>query len=241
MLEVRNISFSYGTRCVLDAITFDLAPGEILAVVGTNGAGKTTLLKVLATLLMQDAGEVTLDAINPLSRPLAYRRKLGYLSERCPLHEEMTVEAYLKYRLRLKGERQIRLRRRIDEVIASCGLSDLRQSVIGVLSQGCRKRVGLAEAMSAHPGLLMLDDPWAGLDRPSRRQIAAALTSASGRAAVMIAGHEISEMLDWCTRVLVLYRGRRVGAHRVSDYDKPDLLKRIEQEMTGCELQEVAP
>ena len=234
MLEVQHISFSYGPRATLSDISFDAATGDILAVIGANGAGKTTLLRILSCLLMQDAGNVRLDGIDTLERPVKYRRKIGYLSEKCPLYDEMTAEDFLSYRLRLRGERSLRVRRWVDEVIGQCGLDEERRTVMRVLSYGYRKRVGLANALLTHPSLLLLDDPFAGLDLPQRKQVAGVLSSVAARAAVVLAGHEVAQMLDWCTRVLVLRKGHVTGLHRVGDYAKDDLLKRIEQEMTGA-------
>jgi ABC-2 type transport system ATP-binding protein len=231
MLEVKNITFSYTTQETLGNITFDVAPGDIVAVAGTNGAGKTTLLRLLSCLLMQDSGNVLIDGVDSLTRPIAYRSKLGYLSERCPLYEEMTVEEYLTYRLRLKGERQLRVRRRIDEVISQCRLDEHRKSVIRLLSYGFRKRVGLADALTTHPSLLLLDDPLAGLDLPQRKQIAEVLASVSGRSAILVAGHEITFLMEWCTHFFVLHRGRLVATYRVQDFEKAALLKKIEQQM----------
>jgi ABC-2 type transport system ATP-binding protein len=233
MLEVNDISFSYGMRKVLRDIAFDVSAGEILAVIGANGAGKTTLLRVLACLRMQDSGNVRLDGVDTLERPVKYRRNIGYLSEKCPLYDEMTVEDYLSYRLRLRGEKWMRVSRRVDEVVAQCRLIDERKTVMRVLSHGFRKRVGLAEALASHPSLLLLDDPLAGLDLPQRKQVAEVLTSVSSRAAVVLAGHEVSQMLEWCTRVLVLRGGQVAGLHRVGGYAKEELLRIIEEEMTG--------
>lgn len=232
MLEVKNITFSYGGHETVGNITFDAAPGEILAIVGANGAGKTTLLRVLACLLMQDSGNALIDDVDSLARPIAYRAKIGYLSEKCPLYDEMKVEEYLTYRLKLKGERQLRVRRRIDEVIAQCRLEEHRKTAMRLLSWGFRKRVGLAEALTTHPSVLLLDDPLAGLDLPQRKQLAEVLTSVSGRSTIVLAGHEISFLLEWCTRFLVLHRGRMVGLYRVHDYEKDVLLRKIEQLIT---------
>jgi len=233
MLEVKDISFSYGAAETLGNLTFDVASGEILAVVGANGAGKTTLLRLLACLLMQDSGNALIDGIDSLTRPIAYRKKIGYLSEKCPLYDEMTVEEYLTYRLKLKGERQLRVRRRIDEVLTLCRLDEQRKTVIRTLSCGYRKRVGLADVLTTHPGVLLLDDPLAGMDLPQRKRVAAVLTSVSGRASIVMAGHEVSFFLEWCTHFLVLCQGRIVGLHRVRDYDRDELLKLIEHQIVS--------
>jgi ABC-2 type transport system ATP-binding protein len=233
MLEVNHITFSYGNHAVLDDVTFDVAPGEIVALTGANGAGKTTLLRLLACLLMQDSGTIRLDTVDPLVRPVKYRRGIGYLSEHCPLYSEMTVEGYLTYRVKLKGERSLRVRRRVSETLEQCGLDEARKTRVRLLSHGYRKRLGLADALIMHPKLLLLDDPLAGLDMPHRKKTAAVLTAASARAAVVLAGHEIQEMLEWCTRFIVLYRGRVTGLYRVSDYNKTDLARILERQITA--------
>lgn len=233
MLDVDHITFSYGARRILTDITFDVAPGEIIAVTGRNGAGKTTLMKILACLLMQDAGTVRLQGIDALRRPVKYRRGVGYLSEHSPLYSDMTVEEYLTYRVRLKGERALRVRRRVSETLAISGLSGMHDTRIRLLSHGYRKRVSLADALSTHPKLLLLDDLLAGLDRPQRKACAAALVAASSRASVVVTGHEIDEMLDWCTRVMVLDGGRIAALFRASDFERAELTERIDRLLAG--------
>ncbi|MDA3925103.1 MAG: ABC transporter ATP-binding protein [Kiritimatiellae bacterium] len=223
MLNIDHISFSYGNKQVLKDITFDVAPGEIVAIVGANGAGKTTLLRILSFVLMQDAGNVVLDGVDPLQLPVKYRKWIGYLSERCPLYEEMTVEQFLRYRLRLKGERALRERRRLTVALELCDLEDVKKSEIKLLSQGFKKRIGLADAVMLHPRLILLDDPLASLDIGHRKQIGTALTSLSAHSAVILAGHEISEMLDWCTRFIVLKDGEIEAFYRTGEFDRAEL------------------
>jgi ABC-2 type transport system ATP-binding protein len=243
MLEIDNISFSYGAQKALDGVTFDVAAGEIVAVVGPNGAGKTTLLRVLATVLMQDAGAVRLDGVDPLLRPIRYRRGIGYLSESCPLYDEMTVEGYLTYRVLLKGERNLRVRRRVSETLSACGLEEARKTRVQRLSRGLRKRLGLADALVMHPKALLLDDPLAGLDAPHRRKLASVLTAASARTAVILAGHEVHDMLQWCTRFIVLRGGRVAAAYRASEHGRADLARALEREVSahGGAESEAAP
>ncbi|MDD3545183.1 MAG: ABC transporter ATP-binding protein [Kiritimatiellae bacterium] len=233
MLEVERITFSYGRRRVVDDVSFDIAPGEIVALTGPNGAGKTTLVKVLACLLMQEAGLVRLDEVDPLMRPVKYRRLIGYLSERCPLYDEMTVDEYITYRVRLKGERNLRVRRRVSESLEMCGLGDVAAMRIRLLSQGYRKRVGLAEAVALHPRLLLLDDLLAGIDAGQRKKTAALLSAASSRSAILVTGHELHELLPWCTRFLVMSQGRLVASLRSGEHDRAELLRLLETHMAG--------
>jgi ABC-2 type transport system ATP-binding protein len=234
MLEVEHITFSYGRRRVVDDVSFDIAPGEIVALTGSNGAGKTTLIKVLACLLMQDAGSVRLDDVDPLVRPIRYRRGIGYLSERCPLYDEMRVEEYITYRVRLKGERNLRIRRRVSDALEMCGLADVASERIRLLSQGYRKRVGLAEAVALRPKLLLLDDLLAGIDAGQRKKTAALLSAVSSRSAILVAGHELQELLPWCTRFLVMSQGRLVASLRSGEYDREELLRLLESHVAGA-------
>jgi ABC-2 type transport system ATP-binding protein len=229
MLKVEHIHFSYGRRKVLQDVTFDVAPGEITALAGANGAGKTTLLRILSFVLMQDSGNVSLDDVDPLLLPVRYRRWIGYLSEKAPLYEEMTVEQYLIYRLKLRGERSSRLRRRLTGAVESCGLEAVAASAIRSLSKGFKKRVALADAMAQNPRLLLLDDPLPGLDAEGRRRIGAALTDFSAHSSVIVAGHEIDEMLNWCTRFVVLDEGRIAAVYRRTEHER-EALKIILQE-----------
>ena len=125
----------------------------------------------------------------------------------------------------------MRVRRRVSEAMNTCGLTEVSDERISVLSLGYRKRLGVADALALHPKLLLLDDPIAGLDLPHRKKIAAALVSASARSAVLVTGHEIAEMLTWCTRVVVLKEGCLNGLYRVSEYDQKELHELLVQQM----------
>ena len=153
MLEVRNLSFSYDKRRILKDVSFSVAGGERVCLVGANGAGKTTLLRVMATLAVPDGGSVLLDGQDAFARPLRYRRRLGYLPERFALYEDMRVKDFLAYRAGLKGEPPKRIRRRISEAAQMCMLDDALRSPIRGLSAGEKKRVALADALLLRPRL----------------------------------------------------------------------------------------
>lgn len=224
MLEVNHISFSYGKRRILDDVSFDAASGEIVAVVGANGVGKTTLLRVLAGLRIPAGGRVVADGFDILDEPLRYRRFLGYLPETCPLYDDMTVKAYLVYRARLKGERSMRVRYRVSESLALCGLDAVAKTPIRFLSQGYRKRVGLADAILLRPRFLLLDDLLAGLDPATRGAVGKILPDVAVRSAIVVTGHELDELARWATRFVVLADGRLAGVFSVKG-TPPDALR----------------
>lgn len=233
MLAVKDISFAYGKRRVLESISFNVEPGEIVVLTGSNGGGKTTLLRILANLLVQDKGWFSLDQVAPLQRPMRYRRWIGYLSETAPLYDEMRVGEYLSFRARLKGERTLRIRRRVSEALALCDLESERNRRIRNLSFGMRKRVALAEATCLRPKLLLLDDLLSGLDLEQRRKMADFVTTLSSRTALLLAGHELSEMLPWCTRVMVMEQGQITGEWHTEGHNYDKLLQEIGKAVAG--------
>jgi ABC-2 type transport system ATP-binding protein len=207
MVEVRNLSFSYSRRRILRDVSFSIAPGETLGVVGANGAGKTTLLKIMATLAVPDGGSVTIDGQDVFLRPLRYRRQLGYLPEKIALYEDLTVRDFLFYRANLKGEPPKRVRRRVSEASEMCLISPFMHRTIRLLSAGEKKRVALADALLLRPRLLLLDDFFAGLDVAIRETAGGILANAAAFSGVVVTGHEIEELVKISTRILVLSNG----------------------------------
>ena len=212
MLEVKHISFSWGRVPLLDDVSFTVAPGETVALVGANGAGKTTLLRILAGVCLPSAGTVVGDSADMLLVPLRYRRLLGYLPESAAVEPGMTVKEYLTYRAKLKGEMQKKIRHRVLEAMELCGLSSRAEMRADALSQGLRKRVALADAILLRPRFLLLDDLLAGLDAETRISVSNILKSVSSFAAAIVSGHELDELQGFATKFLVLKDGRLIGA-----------------------------
>ena len=212
MLEVKHISFSWGRVPLLDDVSFTVAPGETVALVGANGAGKTTLLRILAGVCLPSTGTVVADAADLLRTPLRYRRLLGYLPEAVAVEPGMTVKGYLKYRANLKGEMQKKIRHRVLEAMDLCGLSARAEARVDNLSQGLRKRVALAEAILLRPRFLLLDDLLAGLDAETRLSVGRILRSVSSFAATVVSGHELDELESFASKFYVLKDGRLLGA-----------------------------
>ena len=208
MLEVRDITFSYARRRILDGATFSVASGETVALVGANGAGKTTLMRILAGLYLPSSGSLRADGFNVFREPIRFRRQLGYLPESAPMEPGFTVKGYLKFRARLKGEQNRRIRHRVFEALAACGIEDLADMRITHLSNGMRRRVALADALLLRPRFLLADDLFAGIDPAARTALGQTLVSFSQFASVVVTGHELEDLARCATRFLVLKGGR---------------------------------
>ena len=233
MIEVRNLAFSYRQRPVLRDVSFVVSPGETVSVVGANGAGKTTLLRVLATLAVPDSGSVMTDGQDALSRPLRYRRQIGYLPERVALYEDMTVRDYLYYRAALKGEPAKRVRRRVSEAVEMCRIGGVTHTMIHWLSAGLRKRVALADALLLRPRVLLLDDFLAGLDHDMRTAAGDILSNAAAFSSVIVTGHELWDFAKWTSRFLVLRDGVIAAKVETAGLDQTVLRERVEDALHG--------
>lgn len=220
MLEVRDIRFSYGNHTVLDGVTFAVADGEVVGLLGRNGAGKTTLLQILATCQLPDGGSISLDGIDPLATPLRYCHRLGYLPEKNEAYGEMSVKERLLFRAKLKGERGLRIRRRVTDLMKTCDIEALARRRIETLSPGCRKCVGLADALLRRPPLLLLDDLFAGVDAARAEQIVSIFKNPATRCAALVSGHDVRNLARICSRFLVLDNG--TIAHDISIPREPD-------------------
>jgi len=212
MLEVQNITFSWGRARLLDGVSFTVSPGETVVLAGANGAGKTTLLKILAGLCCPSAGTVIADGSDTFAHPLRYRRSMGYLSESAPADADLTVKRYLRYRANLRGEMPKKIRHRVLEAMELCGLESHADTVIGSLSFGLRKRVALADALLLRPRFLILDDLLAGLDPVTRASFGRILAAVSSFAAVIVSGHELDELAAWASKFYVLTDGQLQSA-----------------------------
>ena len=233
MFEVRNIAFSYGAQPVLRDVSFVVSPGETVSIVGDNGAGKTTLLKILATLMTQDAGSIRVNGQDAVHYPLRYRSQLGYLQENPSLYEDMTVKGYLKYRAQLKGELDKRIRRRVGEAAEICQITDILMQPIRKLSFGLKKRVALADAMLLRPRVLLLDDVLAGLDRSMREAAGTIVSTVAAFSSVIVTGHEITDLVKWSTRILVLRNGVISATIPSAGLDAAATVSRVDQALRG--------
>ena len=211
MLEVQHISFSWGRKLLLDDVSFSVAPGETVALVGANGAGKTSLLKVLAGLVEPSSGIVLADGFDTFRHPLRFRRVMGYLPETAAADPDLSVRSYLRYRANLRGEMAKKIRHRVAEAMELCGLDPHAETLVGNLSFGLRKRVALADALLLRPRFLLLDDLLAGLDPATRQAFGRILAAISSFSSVVVSGHELDELAQWATKFYVLRDGKLVG------------------------------
>src|SRR6266550_588224 len=155
MIEVGNLTKRYAGVTAVSDISFTVARGEIVGLLGPNGAGKSTTMRILSCYLPATSGTVRIAGLDVFRQSDEVRRRIGYMPENNPLHQDLRVREYLKFRARLKGLSRQRSRERADVVMEQCGLTDVRRRIIGQLSKGYRQRVGLADALVHEPTVLI--------------------------------------------------------------------------------------
>src|SRR5579862_4144094 len=202
MIEVENLTKRYAGHTAVSNLSFTVNRGEIVGLLGPNGAGKSTTMRVLSCYLPATSGTVRVAGLDVFHDSTEVRRRIGYMPENNPLHQEMRVKEYLKFRARLKGLGLRRSRQRVDVVLEQCGLTEVSRRIIGQLSKGFRQRVGLADALVHEPELLILDEPTIGLDPNQIRSVRQLIKSLAQAHTVLISTHILPEAEMTCHRVM---------------------------------------
>jgi ABC-2 type transport system ATP-binding protein len=220
MIEVRDLTKRYPGRTAVDGLSFTVGRGEVVGFLGPNGAGKSTTMRILACFQPATSGTARVAGFDVFHQPDEVRRRIGYMPENNPLHVDLRIREYLKFRARLKGLGWRRSRERVDCVLQQCGLTEVQGRIIGQLSKGYRQRVGLADALVHEPDLIILDEPTIGLDPHQIRAVRALIKQLGQRHTVLISTHILSEVEMTCSRVLILHQGRILAADRTEDLER---------------------
>ena len=221
MIHVEGLAKLYGDLVALDDVSFEASPGEVIGVLGLNGAGKTTLLRILAGELTPSGGTVRVGGVDLVARPRELRARVGYLAEHAPVYADMRLREFLAYLGRLRGVSRADLPSRVSAVAERLHLGEQLGRVIGELSMGFRKRVGIAQALLHDPPVLLLDEPISALDPAEIVGMRRLIRSLGGERTVLVSSHILSEVHETCDRLLVLKDGRLVAQGREADLSRP--------------------
>jgi ABC-2 type transport system ATP-binding protein len=211
MIEVEDLTKYYGGKKAISGLSFRIEKGEIVGFLGLNGAGKTTTLRILGCLIIPSSGNVWIDGLDIATDAHEVRRRLGFLPDTPPLYEEMSVRSYLQFVAELKGLPADTARRRVEEVIETCGLTEARDQTIGTLSHGYKQRTGIAQAVVHRPSLLILDEPTGGLDPVQIVEMRELIKRLGGEHTILLSSHNLHEISQTCDRLLVLDEGRIIA------------------------------
>ncbi|HOB32602.1 MAG TPA: ABC transporter ATP-binding protein, partial [Verrucomicrobiota bacterium] len=221
MIEVANLTKRYAGHTAVSDISFTVGRGEIVGLLGPNGAGKSTTMRILSGLMPATSGTVRVAGFDVFRDSREVRRRIGFMPENNPLHTDMRVREYLRFRARLKGLGGKRLKERVNTVMEQCGLTDVSRRIIGQLSKGYRQRVGLADALVHEPELIFLDEPTIGLDPHQIRSVRQLIKNLGRSHTVLISTHILPEVEMTCNRMVIMYQGKILAA------DTPENLQQL--------------
>jgi lipopolysaccharide export system ATP-binding protein len=210
-LSVVSIAKSYDKRVVLTDVSLSVGPGEVIGLLGPNGAGKTTCFYSVMGLVKPDSGRIMLDGDDITGLPM-YRRAilgLGYLPQETSIFRGLSVEKNILTVLELSEPDKAARERRLDQLLDEFGLTRLRDAPALALSGGERRRAEIARALAANPSIMLLDEPFAGIDPLSISDIRDLIVELKKRGiGVLITDHNVRETLDIVDRGYIIYDGR---------------------------------
>lgn len=209
MIEMRDLTKRFGDFTAVDHLDMTIDTGEFFGFLGPNGAGKTTTISMLSTVLLPTEGQVLIDGI-PLTRKASeVKRKISVITQEFSMRQDMTMDEVMEYQGRLYYMPKKEIRKKSDELLEFVGLEQYRHRVVRHLSGGMKRKLMVCRALMTDPQILLLDEPTAGMDAISRRQMWNLLRQLHARGlTILLTTHYIDEAQSLCDRVALIDRGK---------------------------------
>lgn len=226
LLKVSNLQKKYKARTVVHDVSFDVGSGEVVGLLGPNGAGKTTCFYMIVGLVTADGGEITLDDQVLTHRPIHQRARLGlsYLPQEMSVFRKLTVAENIQAVLELQDLSKAQIAERLETLLTELGIEHLRDNTAISLSGGERRRCEIARALASDPRLILLDEPFAGVDPIAVIDIQKIIRFLKEKGiGVLITDHNVRETLGICDRAFIINAGEVLASGR------PDEIVRNEQ------------
>ncbi|GAB3297899.1 ABC transporter ATP-binding protein [Hymenobacter tenuis] len=220
VIRCEGLTKRFGPFTAVDAISFAVAPGEIFGFLGANGAGKTTAMRMLCGLLAPTEGAATVAGFDVLQQPEQIKQRIGYMSQKFSLYEDLTVGENIRFYGGVYGLKTSIIRRKTDALLLRLGLTAERDTLVGRLPLGWKQKLAFSVALLHEPAVVFLDEPTGGVDPITRRQFWDLLYEAAARGTtVFITTHYLDEA-EYCDRVSIMVDGK------IDALDTPASLKR---------------
>jgi ABC-2 type transport system ATP-binding protein len=208
IIELEHLGRRFGELVAVDDVSFQVRRGEIFGVLGPNGAGKSTTMRMLCGLLDPSSGKARVIGFDVARQPEEVKARIGYMTQRFSLYEDLTVEENLRFYAGLYGVARKLRRQRIATLIESTGLGERKTQLAGTLSGGWKQRLALACATIHEPPLIFLDEPTAGVDPVSRRQFWDEIHRLADEGTTILVTTHYMDEAERCHRLAFIFRGR---------------------------------
>lgn len=230
-VQIQNVSKSYAAVKAVDDISFEVRAGEIFGLLGPNGAGKTSTIRMILDIIRPDSG-----TIRVLGGPMTEDKKdhIGYLPEERGLYDDMTLEEILEFLGQLKGLSVQTARKRLERYLKEVELWEVRDRKIGALSRGMSQKAQFVAAVMHEPELIIIDEPFSGLDPVNTRIIKSLIHRMKDRgAAIIMSTHQMNRVEEMCSRILLMNHGRRILYGPLEDIRKRFAAHAVEVDLQG--------
>ena len=219
MIEIRDLTKKFGDFTAVDHLSMTINTGEFFGLLGPNGAGKTTTISMMSTVLLPTSGEILIDGKKLDRKASAEKRKLSVITQEYSMRQDMTMDEVMEYQGRLYFLPRKVIKQKSDELLEFAGLKEFRKRTVRHLSGGMKRKLMICRALMIEPEILLLDEPTAGMDALSRRQMWNLLRQVNVQnMTIVLTTHYIEEAQALCDRVALVSRGK------LQKLDTPDSL-----------------
>lgn len=220
IIRINKIEKSFGELKVLENLSFEVKKGEIFGIIGPDGAGKTTLLRILAGLLEQDSGDISILNLKLPKEVEKVKEHIGYMPQKFSLYTDLTLEENIKFFAEIYQIKKGELEKRLDGLFKMTRLFAFKNYLAGNLSGGMKQKLALMSVLIYRPEILILDEPTTGVDPVSRREFWELLQQISAEGTTVLISTPYMDEAEWCTRIGLIYKGKML------EIDTPKNLKK---------------
>lgn len=209
MIETKNLTKTFDNFTAVDSLDLKIETGEFLGLLGPNGAGKTTTISLLSTLLLPTKGEILIDGQKLTRNRPDLKRKISVITQEYSMRQDMTMDEIMEYQGRLYFMPRREIKERTEELLEFCDLIKFRKRTVRKLSGGMKRKLMVCRALLTEPEILLLDEPTAGMDALSRRQMWNLLRKLNGKnLTILLTTHYMEEAQNLCSRVALMDHGK---------------------------------
>ena len=219
IVRVEHLSHRYSIQWAVRDVSFEIPRHGIYGLLGANGAGKSTVMNIMCGVLKQTEGDVIIAGVNTKRDTIAAKKHIGFLPQKPPLYQDLTVEEYLTHAADLRWETPREMKQAVEEVMERCAITHFRKRLLKNLSGGYQQRVGIAQAIVHKPDLVVFDEPTNGLDPNQIVEIRHLIKSIAEERTVILSTHILPEVQAACDHILMMDHGKMVFSGTVDEFD----------------------
>ena len=219
IIKVEHLSHRYTVQWAVKDIGFEIPRRGIYGLLGSNGAGKSTMMNIICGVIKPTKGQVFIQGVNAGNNPMEAKKHIGFLPQKPPLYDELTVEEYLEHTAELRRVPDEQVAAAVDKVLEICSIAHFRKRLIKNLSGGYQQRVGIAQAIIHEPEIVIFDEPTNGLDPTQIIDIRHLIKNIAKDRTVILSTHILSEVQAICDHILMIEQGQLVFQGSMEDFN----------------------